>query len=255
MTVHVHHALSSILPSYRSFIYGIAWRLSCLPAADATGTKWTDLIPPVPCLPTHTEICLYGMATGSLTKWIPMLHTKASRKSYFIPVNLALAALPRWWLECRSVERHCDDINCCGRGRQASIQCCLLPQSLELNTLTEETAVIISRHTVQQLIKCYSHALLCFSHPATTATELQHTYTSEGMVYSTGGLMGNTRNAHRLMAWAAAEHGDSKQHELAEQLFHGYHSKVMNNRCCSSAALECGLHRSSSSSARLSGRP
>eukprot|EP00775_Hariotina_reticulata_P005117 gene5117-5357_t len=61
---------------------------------------------------------------------------------------------------------------------------------------------------------------------------VQQTYTSERMVYSTGGLMGNTRNAHRLMAWAAAEHGDSKQHELAEQLFHGYHSKeqFINNR-------------------------
>jgi len=61
---------------------------------------------------------------------------------------------------------------------------------------------------------------------AAAATLLQQTYTSEGMEYSTGGLMGNTRNAHRLMAWAAAEHGDLKQHELAEQLFHGYHSKV-----------------------------
>lgn len=39
-------------------------------------------------------------------------------------------------------------------------------------------------------------------------------------------LPGNTRRAHRLMAWAAKEHGLAKQDALAEQLFQGYHCKV-----------------------------
>jgi hypothetical protein len=39
-------------------------------------------------------------------------------------------------------------------------------------------------------------------------------------------VAGNTRRAHRLMAWAAKEHGLAKQNALAEQLFEGYHCKV-----------------------------
>jgi hypothetical protein len=37
---------------------------------------------------------------------------------------------------------------------------------------------------------------------------------------------GNTQRAHRLMSWAAKEHGLAKQNALAEQLFEGYHCKV-----------------------------
>jgi hypothetical protein len=41
-----------------------------------------------------------------------------------------------------------------------------------------------------------------------------------------GGLTGNTRNSHRLLAWAAAEHGLDKQNQLAEALFNGFFCKV-----------------------------
>lgn len=54
----------------------------------------------------------------------------------------------------------------------------------------------------------------------------QQTFASEGLQYSMGGLTGNTRNSHRLLAWAAAEHGLDKQNQLAELLFNGYFCKV-----------------------------
>jgi predicted DsbA family dithiol-disulfide isomerase len=41
-----------------------------------------------------------------------------------------------------------------------------------------------------------------------------------------GGDTGNTRNSHRLLAWAADEHGLDKQNQLAEALFNGYFCKV-----------------------------
>jgi 2-hydroxychromene-2-carboxylate isomerase len=55
---------------------------------------------------------------------------------------------------------------------------------------------------------------------------LQQTFACEGLQYSMGGLTGNTRNSHRLLAWAAAEHGLDKQNQLAEALFNGYFCKV-----------------------------
>lgn len=55
---------------------------------------------------------------------------------------------------------------------------------------------------------------------------LQHTFAAEGLQYSMGGSTGNTRNSHRLLAWAAAEHGLDKQNQLAEALFNGYFCKV-----------------------------
>lgn len=64
------------------------------------------------------------------------------------------------------------------------------------------------------------------------ALVLQQTFASEGLQYSMGGLTGNTRNAHRLLSWAAAEHGTAKQNELAEQLFSGYHCKVLSTSGC-----------------------
>eukprot|EP00882_Tetradesmus_deserticola_P002678 GHRQ01002848.1.p1 GENE.GHRQ01002848.1~~GHRQ01002848.1.p1 ORF type:complete len:246 (+),score=76.26 GHRQ01002848.1:159-896(+) len=64
--------------------------------------------------------------------------------------------------------------------------------------------------------------------PARTAQiipNMQQTFASEGLQYSIGGETGNTRRAHRLMAWAAKEHGLAKQDALAELLFEGYHCK------------------------------
>lgn len=55
---------------------------------------------------------------------------------------------------------------------------------------------------------------------------LQQTFAGEGLEYSMGGLTGNTRNSHRLLAWAAAEHGLEAQNKLAEELFNGYFCKV-----------------------------
>jgi predicted DsbA family dithiol-disulfide isomerase len=53
--------------------------------------------------------------------------------------------------------------------------------------------------------------------PAMTAT-----FADEGLTYSIGGLTGNTRNSHRLLAWAAQHHGLKEQNQLAEELFNGY---------------------------------
>jgi len=55
---------------------------------------------------------------------------------------------------------------------------------------------------------------------------VQQTFAAEGLQYSLGGLTGSTRNSHRLLAWAAAEHGLDKQNQLAELLFNGYFCKV-----------------------------
>lgn len=51
---------------------------------------------------------------------------------------------------------------------------------------------------------------------------MTQTFASEGLAYSMGGLTGNTRNSHRLLAWAAAHHGLAKQNALAEEVFRGY---------------------------------
>lgn len=55
---------------------------------------------------------------------------------------------------------------------------------------------------------------------------LQKTFAEEGLQYSMGGDTGNTRNSHRLLAWAADAHGLDKQNQLAEALFNGYFCKV-----------------------------
>lgn len=55
---------------------------------------------------------------------------------------------------------------------------------------------------------------------------VQQTFAAEGLQYSLGGLTGSTRNSHRLLAWAAAEHGLDNQNQLAEVLFNGYFCKV-----------------------------
>lgn len=60
----------------------------------------------------------------------------------------------------------------------------------------------------------------------------QQTFKAEGLTYSMGGLTGNTRNSHRLLAWAAAEHGTAKQNMLAEALFDGYFCKVPGEPGC-----------------------
>lgn len=54
---------------------------------------------------------------------------------------------------------------------------------------------------------------------------MTQTFAAEGLQYSMGGNTGNTRNSHRLLAWAAAEHGLDKQNQLAEALFNGYFCK------------------------------
>lgn len=59
---------------------------------------------------------------------------------------------------------------------------------------------------------------------------LQQTFAAEGLQYSMGGSTGNTRNSHRLLAWAAAEHGLDKQNQLAEALFDGYFCKVRHRQ-------------------------
>jgi predicted DsbA family dithiol-disulfide isomerase len=58
---------------------------------------------------------------------------------------------------------------------------------------------------------------------------MQQTFAAEGLQYSMGGDTGNTRNSHRLLAWAAAEHGLDKQNQLAEALFNGYFCKVLRH--------------------------
>lgn len=55
---------------------------------------------------------------------------------------------------------------------------------------------------------------------------MQQTFASEGLKYSMGGLTGNTRNSHRLLAWTAAQYRLDKQNQLAETLFNGYFCKV-----------------------------
>eukprot|EP00775_Hariotina_reticulata_P005116 gene5116-5356_t len=51
---------------------------------------------------------------------------------------------------------------------------------------------------------------------------MTQTFADEGLTYSMGGLTGNTRNSHRLLAWAAEHHGLKEQNQLAEELFNGY---------------------------------
>lgn len=63
---------------------------------------------------------------------------------------------------------------------------------------------------------------------------LQRNFAAEGLQYSLGGLTGNTRNSHKLLAWAAAEHGLEKQNALAEELFNGYFTKVCRHACSKS---------------------
>eukprot|EP00878_Enallax_costatus_P003322 GHUV01003529.1.p1 GENE.GHUV01003529.1~~GHUV01003529.1.p1 ORF type:complete len:271 (+),score=46.59 GHUV01003529.1:206-1018(+) len=75
---------------------------------------------------------------------------------------------------------------------------------------------------------------------------MERTFASEGLQYSMGGLTGNTRNSHRLLAWAAAEHGLQKQNALAEYLFSGYFTKeqYINDRDFLLSAVEAvGLPR------------
>eukprot|EP00879_Flechtneria_rotunda_P008956 GHRR01009377.1.p1 GENE.GHRR01009377.1~~GHRR01009377.1.p1 ORF type:complete len:261 (+),score=77.24 GHRR01009377.1:38-820(+) len=61
---------------------------------------------------------------------------------------------------------------------------------------------------------------------------MTQTFANEGMQYSMGGLTGNTRNSHRLLAWAAAKHGLDRQNALAEELFKGYFTqeRYINDR-------------------------
>lgn len=61
--------------------------------------------------------------------------------------------------------------------------------------------------------------------PAMTAN-----FAAEGLQYRLGGLTGNSRNSHRLLAWAAHEHGLDAQNALAEQLFLGYFTQVRRLR-------------------------
>jgi hypothetical protein len=72
---------------------------------------------------------------------------------------------------------------------------------------------------------------------------LQKTFAEEGLQYSMGGDTGNTRNSHRLLAWAADEHGLDKQNQLAEALFNGYFCKVCDRfkvaKWCNSYLVHC----------------
>jgi len=60
---------------------------------------------------------------------------------------------------------------------------------------------------------------------------------SEGLSYSMGGLTGNTRNSHRLLAWVAQQHGLDKQNLLAEALFNGYFCQVGASRSSASTQM------------------
>lgn len=60
----------------------------------------------------------------------------------------------------------------------------------------------------------------CSSMPARPA--LQQVFADEGLSYSMGGRTGNTLNSHRLLTWAAHEHGLQKQNALVvSTLFQG----------------------------------
>ncbi|KAJ9082443.1 hypothetical protein DSO57_1004364 [Entomophthora muscae] len=66
---------------------------------------------------------------------------------------------------------------------------------------------------------------------------------SEGIAFDYGGKIGNTFDAHRLIAYAEEF---NLQNELAEQLFHAYFEKardIANNEVLVNIAAEVGLDR------------
>ncbi len=55
---------------------------------------------------------------------------------------------------------------------------------------------------------------------------MQSTFQELGLVYSHGGLTGNTLDSHRLVHWAGKEGGAAKQNALVEELFINYFTQV-----------------------------
>lgn len=107
----------------------------------------------------------------------------------------------------------------------------------ELPTYTTHCKPQFTHYTQQWLPPCIQHMYIihphafgctlspCFRRWLWPPQAWQHMPCSRSLLPGVL-LPGNTRRAHRLMAWAAKEHGLAKQDALAEQLFEGYHCKV-----------------------------